>query len=229
MLGLHSLLMGNAAACHKRWQGKSCCSGVAVQLPILPVSCHALSLCLLCAVMNGEQSRLLGEIHIALLKLLVADMEEAYATGAIQVAFGFLASPVLAQVLCNALPAVQAVVYKQSKLLHLSFAWQMSAYCVFAMKVAGILYVSLSGYCCCRVVVQPTSWTGPSSTVPIIWRKLLLGASISMSGELTSMRKLGQRQVSLHWSSMLHTEQCLSAYSLLGKSYYIQVFQPSIC
>lgn len=38
------------------------------------------------AVMHGEQSRLLGEIHIALLKLLQADMEEAYATGAIQVA-----------------------------------------------------------------------------------------------------------------------------------------------
>lgn len=35
--------------------------------------------------MNGEQSRLLGDIHIALLKLLQADMEEAYATGAIQV------------------------------------------------------------------------------------------------------------------------------------------------
>ena len=35
--------------------------------------------------MNGEQSKLLGDIHIALLKLLQADMEEAYATGAIQV------------------------------------------------------------------------------------------------------------------------------------------------
>ncbi len=36
------------------------------------------------AVVNGEQSRLLGEIHISLLRLLQMDLEEAHATGAIQ-------------------------------------------------------------------------------------------------------------------------------------------------
>lgn len=37
------------------------------------------------AVVNGEQSQLLGQIHIALLRLLQMDLEEAHATGAIQV------------------------------------------------------------------------------------------------------------------------------------------------
>ncbi|KAL0041481.1 hypothetical protein WJX79_004991 [Trebouxia sp. C0005] len=39
---------------------------------------------LLAAVVNGEQSQLLGQIHIALLRLLQMDLEEAHATGAIQ-------------------------------------------------------------------------------------------------------------------------------------------------
>lgn len=37
------------------------------------------------AVVEGESSQLLGEIHVALLRLLQADMEESHATGAIQV------------------------------------------------------------------------------------------------------------------------------------------------
>lgn len=37
------------------------------------------------AVVEGESSRLLGEVHVALLRLLQADMEESHATGAIQV------------------------------------------------------------------------------------------------------------------------------------------------
>lgn len=37
------------------------------------------------AVVEGESNRLLGEIHVALLRLLQADMEESHATGAIQV------------------------------------------------------------------------------------------------------------------------------------------------
>ena len=37
-----------------------------------------------CAVADGVQSQLLGEIHIALLRLLQMDLEEAHATGAIQ-------------------------------------------------------------------------------------------------------------------------------------------------
>lgn len=40
---------------------------------------------LLCAVVLGERSRLLGEIHVGLLRLLQADMEEAHASGATQV------------------------------------------------------------------------------------------------------------------------------------------------
>jgi DDT domain len=37
------------------------------------------------AVVEGESNRLLGEVHVALLRLLQADMEESHATGAIQV------------------------------------------------------------------------------------------------------------------------------------------------
>lgn len=40
---------------------------------------------LLGAVAAGAASRLLGEVHIALLRLLQADMEEAHALGAVQV------------------------------------------------------------------------------------------------------------------------------------------------
>ena len=40
---------------------------------------------LLAAVALGERSRLLGEIHVGLLRLLQADMEEAHASGATQV------------------------------------------------------------------------------------------------------------------------------------------------
>lgn len=40
---------------------------------------------LLGAVAEGQRSRLLGEVHTALLRLLQADMEEAHATGAVQV------------------------------------------------------------------------------------------------------------------------------------------------
>ena len=45
--------------------------------------------CLL-AVVNGVQSQLLGEIHIALLRLLQMDLEEAHATGAIQASSPYL-------------------------------------------------------------------------------------------------------------------------------------------
>ena len=40
---------------------------------------------LLGALVGGNASRLLGEVHIALLRLLQADMEEAHALGAVQV------------------------------------------------------------------------------------------------------------------------------------------------
>lgn len=40
---------------------------------------------LLQAVVAGDKSRLLGEIHVGLLRLLQADMEESHATGALQV------------------------------------------------------------------------------------------------------------------------------------------------
>ena len=46
---------------------------------ILHAQCYGLT-----AVVNGEQSQLLGQIHIALLRLLQMDLEEAHATGAIQ-------------------------------------------------------------------------------------------------------------------------------------------------
>lgn len=36
------------------------------------------------AVVSGEQSRLLANVHIALLRLLQMDLEDAHATGAIQ-------------------------------------------------------------------------------------------------------------------------------------------------
>ena len=39
------------------------------------------------AVVNGEQSQLLSKIHIALLRLLQMDLEDAHATGAIQASF----------------------------------------------------------------------------------------------------------------------------------------------
>ena len=40
---------------------------------------------LLAALAAGQGSRLCGEVHTALLRLLQADMEEAHATGAVQV------------------------------------------------------------------------------------------------------------------------------------------------
>lgn len=40
---------------------------------------------LLTAFALGERSRLLGEIHVGLLRLLQADMEEAHASGVSQV------------------------------------------------------------------------------------------------------------------------------------------------
>ncbi len=40
---------------------------------------------LLAGLVAGSASRLLGEVHIALLRLLQADMEEAHALGAVQV------------------------------------------------------------------------------------------------------------------------------------------------
>ena len=40
---------------------------------------------LLQALLDGEKSCLLGEIHIAMLRIVQADMEEAHATGAMQV------------------------------------------------------------------------------------------------------------------------------------------------
>ena len=42
---------------------------------------------LLQALLDGEKSRLLGEIHIGMLRIVQADMEEAHATGAMQVRF----------------------------------------------------------------------------------------------------------------------------------------------
>ncbi len=48
---------------------------------------------LLAAVVLGERSRLLGEIHVGLLRLLQADMEEAHASGATQVPILLLLSP----------------------------------------------------------------------------------------------------------------------------------------
>lgn len=42
---------------------------------------------LLQALIDGEKSRFLGELHIAMLRIMQADMEEAHATGAMQVSF----------------------------------------------------------------------------------------------------------------------------------------------
>ena len=39
---------------------------------------------LLQALVDGERSRLLGELHIGMLRIVQADMEEAHATGAMQ-------------------------------------------------------------------------------------------------------------------------------------------------
>ena len=49
------------------------------------INVHAVDCDCAHAVVNGEQSQLLGQIHIALLRLLQMDLEEAHATGAIQV------------------------------------------------------------------------------------------------------------------------------------------------
>ena len=40
---------------------------------------------LLRAVVDGQRSRLLGEVHMGMLRIVQADMEEAHATGAMQV------------------------------------------------------------------------------------------------------------------------------------------------
>ena len=40
---------------------------------------------LLQALVDGEKSRLLGELHMGMLRIVQADMEEAHATGAMQV------------------------------------------------------------------------------------------------------------------------------------------------
>ena len=37
------------------------------------------------ALIDGEKSRFLGELHISMLRIVQADMEEAHATGAMQV------------------------------------------------------------------------------------------------------------------------------------------------
>ena len=42
---------------------------------------------LLRAVVDGQRSRLLGELHIGMLRIVQADMEEAHATGAMQVCY----------------------------------------------------------------------------------------------------------------------------------------------
>ena len=45
------------------------------------------------AVADGVQSQLLSDIHVALLRLLQMDLEDAHATGAIQASFS-LAIPI---------------------------------------------------------------------------------------------------------------------------------------
>lgn len=42
---------------------------------------------LLRALIDGEKSRFLGEMHISMLRIVQADMEEAHATGAMQVTY----------------------------------------------------------------------------------------------------------------------------------------------
>lgn len=49
-------------------------------LGLVPVALEAL----VGAVAAGGRSRLLGQIHIALLRVILADMEEAHASGALQ-------------------------------------------------------------------------------------------------------------------------------------------------
>lgn len=74
------------------------------------------------AVVNGEQSQLLGDIHIALLKLLQADMEEAYATGAIQVCCSHpgLFSPSFHLILCQFWTQPDIALISYDLLQHLS-------------------------------------------------------------------------------------------------------------
>ena len=143
--------------------------------------------------MNGEQSRLLGDIHIALLKLLQADMEEAYATGAIQVrslccrCLSQFVQVVSAYLRTSAHFTESALVGSTSRgacmhmLLHITAAASYE-HCFCSVTVCSMCVTTCPG--CFRVVELQTSWIAPSSTVPTIWRKLWPGALTSMSGGL---------------------------------------------
>lgn len=48
---------------------------------------------LLAAALEGVASRLLGELHVGLLRLLQADMEEAHASGILQASRSAIAAP----------------------------------------------------------------------------------------------------------------------------------------
>ncbi len=57
---------------------------------------------LLAAAMEGASSRLLGELHVGLLRLLQADMEEAHASGILQASqMPLQASAIICQAHCT--------------------------------------------------------------------------------------------------------------------------------
>lgn len=60
-------------------------------LCIPPITVHKL----LRALQRGEKSRLLGELHISMIRIVQADMEEAHATGAMQVGLHSLPEAIL--------------------------------------------------------------------------------------------------------------------------------------